>query len=77
MTVINPVGKAKARLAVEIKKNKRTGGEVSAPAVVDARRDLAEEKLKQYIERTVAAAPPLTPEQLDRLAALLQAVGSR
>lgn|GEM_PF-3447949 len=72
MSVINPVGKAKARLAVEIKKNKRVGGEVGAPAVVNARRDLAEQKLRQYIERTVAAAPPLSAEQLDRLAALLR-----
>lgn len=32
------------------------------------------ERLRTYIERTVAAAPPLTPEQRDRLALLLRPV---
>ena len=34
-------------------------------------RDLAEAKLAAYIERVVAAAPPLTPAMRDRLALLL------
>ena len=43
--------------------------------VAQARRDHAAAKLADTIERTVAAAPPLTPEQLDRLAGLLRAGG--
>ena len=41
------------------------------------RRDLAEAKLAAYIARTVAAAPPLTPAQRDRLALLLRDGDSR
>ena len=42
----------------------------------DTARNLAEAKLAAYIERTVAAAPPLTAEQRDRLALSLRpAVG--
>ncbi len=37
-----------------------------------ARPDLAEVKLAQYIQQLVAAAPPLTPDQLARLRVLLQ-----
>jgi len=40
--------------------------------VQGARWDLAEAKLQAYIERTVASAPPLSPEQRDCLAVLLQ-----
>lgn len=36
-------------------------------------RDLAAAKLEQYIARVVSEAPPLTPTQIDRLAALLKA----
>ncbi|MGI9092667.1 MAG: hypothetical protein ACR2FF_04330 [Mycobacteriales bacterium] len=38
----------------------------------DLRRDLRAARLADYIERTVAAAPPLTGEQKDRLALLLR-----
>ena len=41
------------------------------PDLVNARRNLAAERLAAYIERTVEAAPPLTDEQRTRLAALL------
>lgn len=44
-----------------------------SPELVDARRDLAAAKLAAYIQRTVDAAPPLSPEQRDRLALLLRA----
>lgn len=37
----------------------------------DARRDLAVAKIAQYVERVVAEAPPLTDEQRERLAGLL------
>lgn len=41
-------------------------------AIVEAGRDLAAAKLEDYIRRTVESAPPLTPEQRDRLAVLLR-----
>lgn len=41
------------------------------PEFIDAKRDLASEKIAQYIERVVADAPPLTDAQRSRLAALL------
>ena len=37
----------------------------------DARRDLATEQIAAYIDRIVAAAPPLTDEQRDRLVTLI------
>ena len=40
--------------------------------VEELRRAYAERKLTAYIARVVDAAPPLTPEQRDRLAALLR-----
>lgn len=42
--------------------------------VASARRDLAAEKIHAYIERTVAAAPPLSDDQRARLAGLLGVV---
>lgn len=42
-----------------------------------ARRELAEAKLQNYIERIVASAPPLTPEQIKRLSGLLRTGGSK
>jgi len=42
------------------------------PELVCARRDLAASKIADYIRRTVDAAPPLLPEQRDRLAILLR-----
>lgn len=46
------------------------------PELVDARRNLKAERLADYISRTVDAAPPLTAEQRDRLAALLRPIAS-
>ena len=43
------------------------------PALGDARRDLAAERLTEYVRRMVASAPPLTPEQRDIITALLRA----
>lgn len=40
--------------------------------ITEARRVLAAEKIAAYIAETVAAAPPLTAEQRDRLAGLLR-----
>lgn len=39
------------------------------------RRDLAAANLEAYVAKTVAAAPPLTSEQLDRIAGLLRPGG--
>jgi hypothetical protein len=66
------VYKARSRVANEVKKCKASGSDPQSPQVQDARRDLAEAKLQAYIERTVASAPKLSPEQRDRLAILLQ-----
>ncbi len=66
------VAQARSRVAVEVKKQKRDGGSGASESVRSARRNLAEEKIKAYVERTVASAPELTPEQRDRLALLLR-----
>jgi hypothetical protein len=41
------------------------------PAVLAATRDLAAERLAEQVRRVVERFPPLTPEQRDRIAALL------
>jgi hypothetical protein len=43
--------------------------------VVEAKRDLRAARLEDYVARTVAQAPPLTPEQRDRIASLLRTGG--
>lgn len=43
--------------------------------VTELRRQLKAERLADYIKRTVDTAPPLTPEQRDRLALLLTGGG--
>ena len=70
------VPKARSRVAVEVKKHKRDGRPDSSAAVRDAQRVLAEEKIKAYVERALAAAPALTPEQRDRLSLLLRGAGA-
>ncbi len=40
--------------------------------LADARRELAAAKLEDYISRTLADAPPLCTDQLERLAGLLR-----
>lgn len=42
-----------------------------AAELEDLRRDLAAAKLEKAIQRIVAEAPPLRPEQAERIAALL------
>ncbi|MGP9837889.1 hypothetical protein [Arthrobacter sp. 179] len=44
----------------------------SADEISGARRDLAAAKLAAYVEATLAAAPPLSPEQAARIASKLQ-----
>lgn len=41
------------------------------PDLINARRDLAYEQLAGHIRRVVDAAPPATPEQVDKLSAIL------
>lgn len=45
-------------------------------AILEAGRELAAAKLEVYIQRTIESAPPLTPEQRDRLAGLLRPASS-
>ena len=45
--------------------------------LTDARRDLRAAELEEHVRRIVDAAPPLTAEQRDRLAALLRAPATR
>jgi hypothetical protein len=40
--------------------------------ILEARRALAAAKIADFIQRTVATAPPLTAEQRDRLAGLFR-----
>ena len=46
-----------------------------AADVTELRRQLKEQRLAEHIVKKVAEAPPLTPEQLDRLAGLLRGGG--
>ncbi|CAJ1504289.1 hypothetical protein MU0083_003399 [[Mycobacterium] kokjensenii] len=42
--------------------------------ITEARRELAEAKIHDFVERTLSQAPPLTDEQRTRLAELLKPV---
>jgi hypothetical protein len=44
------------------------------PAIAEATRDLAAERLAEHVRAVVDTFPPLTPEQRDRIAALLREV---
>lgn len=46
------------------------------PDLLDARRDLRATRLAEHIARVVDEAPPLTPEQRDRLAVILRGGGA-
>jgi hypothetical protein len=48
----------------------------SDPVVLERRRDLAEDRIREYVLRIVADAPELSPEQKSRLRALFQASSS-
>lgn len=45
------------------------------PELLTARRELKAARLAEHVERTLAAAPPLTAEQRARVARLLAPVG--
>ncbi len=44
----------------------------SDPIVLDRRRELAEDQIREYVAKVVAGAPPLTPDQQSRLRSLFQ-----
>ncbi|WP_142031694.1 hypothetical protein [Arthrobacter sp. SLBN-112] len=54
---------ARAEVAVRVR---------NGQPVEEARRRLAAAKLEQYISKVVAEAPPLSKEQVDRIALLLR-----
>ncbi|GAA3681877.1 hypothetical protein GCM10023081_19960 [Arthrobacter ginkgonis] len=43
--------------------------------VTELRRKMKAERLEAYVAQAVAEAPPLTPDQLDRIAVLLRPAG--
>ena len=45
------------------------------PNVDETSRNLATERIADYVTNVVASAPPLTPEQRDRITALLRGAG--
>lgn len=60
--------KARSQVAVASRRKDTAG-------LAAARRDLAAAKLEAYVSRIIAEAPPLSPEQLDRVAVLLRPAG--
>lgn len=62
----------RARIARAERSAKRQDTPEQRDRVRALRADYAAEKLAEYIEQVIAAAPPLTPEQRDRLALLLR-----
>lgn len=60
--------KARSALGVAARR-----GDPEAEAL--ARRDLAAAKIESYVAKVVAEAPPLSPEQRDRLAMLFRPSG--
>lgn len=40
--------------------------------ITDAKRDHAAARIEQFVEKTVAAAPPLSPDQTDRIVTILR-----
>ncbi len=71
MNMPSPVLSARAHVGVQAKKALKDPDGDAAERLQDARRVLAEEKLKAYIDKIVAKAPPLGPEARARIAALL------
>lgn len=64
---------ARARLgSISATARRRPDDADAAHAVQVARREYAAESLADHIRKVVAEAPPLTPEQRDRLTVLLR-----
>lgn len=66
----SPVTQARARLAARTRHY--PDGDHA-----EARRDLAAANIQAYVQRVIAAAPPLTNEQREKLAMLLSAPPSQ
>lgn len=66
----------RASLARAERKAQRSGDPSDREAAQRTRAEYAELKLAEYIKRAVAAWPPLTNEQRDRLALLLRGGGA-
>lgn len=66
-----PVSTAKAKVAGLSRS--RTPDD---PEFLAARRELAAAKLEAYVRSVVDAAPPLSPEQADRIATLLRSTAA-
>lgn len=64
----NPVFAARSRLGVAARRK-------HPQQLQTARQELAAAKLEAHIAKILAEAPPLTPEQLDRIAVLLRPAG--
>jgi len=62
----------RAAVARAERRAKATGDPADVDAAREARSRYAEAKLADAIRKSVEAAPPLTPEQRDRLSALLR-----
>jgi hypothetical protein len=63
-------------LAQKIAANTRHHG-YESPVVTDLRGEKAVEDISYYVQRVVESAPPLTKEQLDRIAVILRPTPSR
>ena len=61
-----------AALRAKIARTQRVRG-AKHPDTIAARQEYAEAQLAEYVERVVAAAPPLRPDQMRRIAAILDA----
>lgn len=59
---------ARARLGQAVRSGNNT-------AATEARRDLAEAKIAQYVAKVIAEAPPLSSEQISRISGLLRPAG--
>lgn len=63
---VSDVQHHRARVAYLSRRDRGTDAEL-----IEARRDLAMSKIEAYAAKVVASAPPLTDEQRERLAGLL------
>jgi hypothetical protein len=64
--------KARSDVAILSRAVKRGDKPADCPELADARRNFAAIQIANYIEKQLAAAPPLTEEQRCRLAELLR-----
>lgn len=69
MPARNPARRRAAAVVGALSRDPRSPDD---PRMIEAQRDLAAERLHDYVRRIVDTAPPLTAEQRDRIAALLR-----